>query len=498
MTPRATLLLLLVLPALACSQAPGHLETSRDAPAPAETSARFADVRRVVVVGDVHGAHSALVAVLSATGLIDSQSHWTGGTTHLVSLGDLVDRGPESRAVLDLMMRLQREAAAAGGRVHVVLGNHEVMNLIGDWRYLTAPDYAAFAAEETEAQRFAGFASLTPSGTLADAATIARFEQSYPLGYFARHVALSPSGPYGAWLLSLPAIVVINDTAFVHGGLPPLVATTSLDALNAAITTKLRRYLQLREYLENADVLPIGDMSRDLEYTQAALAAANAPARAEPAPDGAGADAEASEAAPAPVPLSAELEARIREFVELGNAPELGVDGPLWFRGSVYCKPLLERPILEAALAQLAIERVVVGHTPTDDRRARALYDGKLLMLDTGMLAAYYNGRPAALVVERDQQYVQYANPPERGTLEQGPTVEPYPFDETELSAALEHGTVTTFTGPEQGERARAHRDPASSSASANAGIARSTISSFAVSEIRNRPGDSNTAPGST
>jgi hypothetical protein len=176
----------------------------------------------------------------------------------------------------------------------------------------------------------------------------------------------------------------------------------------------LRRYLELRETLASAGVLPVGDMTRDREIAQAALASAT------------------------------ELAAGIREFLELGESPELGSDGPLWYRGSVYCKPLLERPVLEAALEQLEVARVVVGHTPTADRRAHSLYDGKLLMLDTGMLAAYYNGRPTALVIEGEQINVQYAEPVERSALEQGDTDEPYPLTESELVAALEQATVAT------------------------------------------------------
>ena len=415
MTARAAAFLLL-LPALAHGQdghAPGHGDS--------QAQARFFDVARVVVVGDVHGAHSALVEILSATGLIDAESHWTGGATHLVSLGDLVDRGPDSRAVLDLLMRLQGEAAAQGGRVHVVLGNHEVMNLMGDLRYLTDADYAAFATEETEALRARAYIGFASSRGIADDAALELFDRTYPRGYFARHDAMSAHGRYGAWLLSLPAILVVNDTAYVHGGLPPLVAETSLDALNAAIATKMRRYLELRESLAAAGVLPVGDMTRDAETAHAALAAAT------------------------------EHATEIRELLTLEESPELGSDGPFWYRGSVYCKPLLERPVLEAALAELSVARVVVGHTPTADRRAHSLYGGKLLMLDTGMLASYYNGRPTALVIEGEQMYVQYADPLERTEPEQGDADEPYPFSERELIAALEQGTIATVERTENG-----------------------------------------------
>ena len=92
------------------------------------------DVSRVVAIGDIHGAYDEFTGLLRAVGLVDGDLHWQGGNTHLVSLGDLVDRGAGSKQVMDLLMRLQEQAEAAGGRVHVLLGNHELMNLTGDLR----------------------------------------------------------------------------------------------------------------------------------------------------------------------------------------------------------------------------------------------------------------------------------------------------------------------------------------------------------------------------
>ena len=117
----------------------------------------FADVDRVVAVGDVHGAYDALVSTLQNAGVIDEDLAWSGGKTHLVSTGDLLDRGAESRRVMNLVMRLEREAVEAGGRVHLLLGNHEVMNLIGDLRYVAVEEYAAFQDSESPEQREHGF-----------------------------------------------------------------------------------------------------------------------------------------------------------------------------------------------------------------------------------------------------------------------------------------------------------------------------------------------------
>lgn len=110
-------------------------------------------IDRIVAVGDVHGRYDQLVSILQGTGLVDSKLAWTGGKDHLVLCGDLVDRGSEDREVLDLVRRLQKEAESAGGRVHALLGNHEVMNLTRDHRYVTDGGYAAFAEDERDRDR---------------------------------------------------------------------------------------------------------------------------------------------------------------------------------------------------------------------------------------------------------------------------------------------------------------------------------------------------------
>ncbi len=146
----------------------------------------FSDVDRIVAVSDVHGAYDALVATLQTSKVIDDSLAWSGGKTHFVIIGDVLDRGPESRRVMDLIMRLEREAIRAGGRVHQLLGNHEVMNLIGDLRYVSIPEYAAFsddeAAEERE-QWYQRFRRSQPAD--ADELTVrSEFDEKAPPGFF--------------------------------------------------------------------------------------------------------------------------------------------------------------------------------------------------------------------------------------------------------------------------------------------------------------------------
>nr|WP_229925389.1 metallophosphoesterase family protein [Streptomyces longispororuber] len=90
------------------------------------------------VVGDVHGYLDELVAALQAEGLIDTDLTWCAGNTRLWFLGDFTDRGPDGIGVIDLVMRLSAEAAAAGGYCKALMGNHELL-LIGAKRFGDTP-----------------------------------------------------------------------------------------------------------------------------------------------------------------------------------------------------------------------------------------------------------------------------------------------------------------------------------------------------------------------
>src|SRR5215469_833487 len=118
---------------------------------------------RVVAIGDIHGDLDDLVVILQRAGLIDASHHWSGRNTTLVQTGDFVDRGPKTRGVLDLLMQLQKDAPRQNGRVIVLLGNHEVMNMYGDLRYVTPGDYASYADDKSDRRRksaFTGYSGL--------------------------------------------------------------------------------------------------------------------------------------------------------------------------------------------------------------------------------------------------------------------------------------------------------------------------------------------------
>jgi len=411
---------------------------------------RWSDIERLVVIPDIHGAYPEFEALLLTTGVIDETLAWAGGETHLVSLGDLLDRGSDSRKAMDLLMRLQKEAPMHGGMVHVVLGNHELMNLTGDMRYVANAEYAAFAGEEPgeiRARAFQWFINQQPEPFSTDEEAQTAFSKEFPTGYFGLRAGFGSSGHYGSWLLGLPPIVVINDTAFVHGGLPELVSTLDLEDLNTRLNTDLVSYVTAWENLIAADVLSQFESQNPRDLAAEALMIAD-PSRCI---EERAMVCKQVQKTPGTVNPDVETVAILERFMELSRSPVFSTDGPLWYRGSVYCKPILEEPVLNAALKRLGVNRVVVGHTPTADRQAHSLYDGRLILLDTGMLVSYYSGRPAALIIEGDRIEVQYLNPTERVAPETGGQPVAYGLKRHELMKALTHGTLKILNRGENG-----------------------------------------------
>src|SRR5262245_58228906 len=81
------------------------------------STALFAQGQRVVAIGDIHGDFDAFVGILQKAQLIDPSNRWSGGNATLVQTGDFLDRGPKARAVMDLLLSLQKEAPRQSGRV---------------------------------------------------------------------------------------------------------------------------------------------------------------------------------------------------------------------------------------------------------------------------------------------------------------------------------------------------------------------------------------------
>ena len=342
----------------------------------ASDDARFDGVARVVAIADIHGAYDAMVATLQSADILGDNLSWVGGTSHLVIVGDILDRGPKSRAAMDLLMRLEGEAAAAGGRVHVLIGNHESMLLTGDMRYVSAPEYEAFASEEDPAERERWFELYVEREDGYAAELRQKFDAKFPAGYFAMRRAFRADGHYGEWLLQKNIIAVINETAFVHGGLSPLVAEVGLDGINKVLHRELVRYVEVLGTLTDAEVL----LPTDSHYDYKALLTAYLPNFRE----------------------GQKVLRAIDEGIRLDDSRITSTDGPLWYRNNILCPGIVEEHRLDAALAAIGAKRVVVGHTPTPSRQVTQRFDGRVIEIDTGMLNFYYQGVGHALVLEGD------------------------------------------------------------------------------------------------
>jgi hypothetical protein len=213
--------------ALCIAQLPAQYWT-----AAAASTCELDGIDRIVAVGDVHGAYDRLVEILQTAGVVDARQRWAGQKTHLVQLGDVVDRGADSRKALDLLRRLQGEAEKAGGAVHLLLGNHEVMRMLGDLRFTTPGEYDAFLTPDSERTRAGVVETAKPPDR-------PRLLKETPLGSIEMRIAFGRAGDYGKWLRTLPVVVKINGILFLHGGISPAVATLNCGEINATVGKEL-------------------------------------------------------------------------------------------------------------------------------------------------------------------------------------------------------------------------------------------------------------------
>ncbi|KAJ9083084.1 hypothetical protein DSO57_1038243 [Entomophthora muscae] len=165
----------------------------------------FGQEKRIVAVGDIHGDFQNALKVLKMAGVTDDKGKWIGGNnTTLVQTGDILDRGPDTIRLYNYFMQLQKDAESLGGEVVVLLGNHELMNLEGDVRYVSSEEEQTFGSKRERKREF------------------------------------SKNGEIGKFILSLNVTKIIDGTIFVHGGISAKFSKQGADKLN----TKARKYLK--------------------------------------------------------------------------------------------------------------------------------------------------------------------------------------------------------------------------------------------------------------
>ena len=162
-------------------------------------------VPRIVAIGDLHADLDHTIKVLQLAKLIDQHKKWIGGNSIVVQTGDLTDRGPDGKNLLEFIRTIERESQQAGGQFITLLGNHEAMNLMGDWRYVSPQDIRSFGSKEQRIQAF------------------------------------SSSGEWRTWILEHDAVAQIEDIIFVHGGVSLAYADKSAAELSQEIRTALKQ-----------------------------------------------------------------------------------------------------------------------------------------------------------------------------------------------------------------------------------------------------------------
>jgi hypothetical protein len=175
--------------------------------APAIEPSRYLRVSKIFIVSDIHGQFDRFKILLIKNKIVNKKMAWRFKKGHLVILGDVFDRGPQVTETLWTIYQLEQLARRKGGRVHFLLGNHEVMILHGDVRYVHAK--YAYAAEHI---------------------------LKLPV-----EVLYGPLSVLGQWLRSKNTIIQINDMLFVHGGIHPGILTRNLnmDDINRLIRDNL-------------------------------------------------------------------------------------------------------------------------------------------------------------------------------------------------------------------------------------------------------------------
>jgi hypothetical protein len=298
-------------------------------------------------VGDLHGDYDNFVQILRGTKMVDSDLHWTAGKTHLVQTGDIMDRGPDPKKIFDLLMNLEKEAEAAGGMVHVLLGNHEEMNLTNIiFRYpdyVSADQFRSFLPEAYEKKQEGHLQKMmrdVHNDSQREAMSSMFWNKLKGDRDAQREYFINFYEKYGTWLLQQNAVIKINDIIFVHGGIGEKYSTWKIEDIN----NLLRRELS--------------DLAR------AALKSE---------------------------PQNSRLEIAYK------------TDGPLWYRDLARVPEEDMNEEVDRILANLGAKVMVIAHTPkVPTRKEMERFGGKVWIIDTG-ISIIYGGRLSALIIENGE-----------------------------------------------------------------------------------------------
>jgi len=321
-----------------------------------DTQCIWTGVDKIVAVGDIHGDYDNFTTILKNTGIISSNGHWKAGCTHFVQTGDVLDRGPDARKVLDLIMKLEKEAEKAGGMVHFLLGNHEEMNITGialdQPGYVTPEQFVSFLPEKyrrRKEQEFIKKSEASPSDK--EKSLTAYWSRIIREDEQARQIYTENfNKKYGGWILQHNVVIMINDIVFVHGGISTKFSKWKLSGINN------RARYELSE-IQNAR----------LRNTSLAI-----------------------------------------DFEIVFQS-----DGPLWYRELARQDEKYFKTEVDTILENLKARAMVIAHTPKTGIAASveslSRFDKRLWVIDTGISKAY-GGILSALIIKNGEFFVWSEN----------------------------------------------------------------------------------------
>ncbi len=357
-----------------------------------------ADPPRVVAIGEVQCAANTVTSLLRGLGLIDEQNRWSGGDTILVQTGDLMDGGEDLRSTLDLFMRIQDEAAAAGGRVVVLMGNHEVMNIVGELGSVNYMTYGQFAGPDSESRQRKAFdddaawrrrrAKETDGPEfIVDPNLEIEWMAAHPLGWVEYVESMRPDGEYGRWLRTLPVAIEIDDVLYVHGGISPEMKGTGIEAMNRQAKEEIAYFDNVRDAmvaeglcLPTSSVREMVDVVKDeVKYVNSLKASkrTNRNPRAVRA-------------------------AQLDDLTALGSWLVLNETGPLWFKGTSKWAEEEHRGEMAAILDSAGVEKMVTGQSDGKAHQICARFDNRVLLTSVNLSDEPWagGGKPAALEID--------------------------------------------------------------------------------------------------
>ncbi|WP_074204352.1 metallophosphoesterase [Parasphingorhabdus marina] len=297
---------------------------------------------KIVALGDMHGDYVPYEALMRDAGLIDGDGNWSGDDTIFVQTGDIPDRGPDTRKIIESLQKLEKQAPLSGGKVIPMVGNHEAMNVYRDLRYVHPGEFTAFASEDSEKLRAdyfaakreaieAAFRDQQPDMTSDEIKE--KWLENMPPGKLEHAIHWSPSGYIGKWVARNRVVYKIGGYLFAHGGYSREYSRFTLDEMNTAASEALRTQDRSRESI-------------------------------------------------------------LRDTL-----------GPLWYRGNVRGRPDTKDFNASHEIAQVLktydATHIIVGHT-RNEKGIRVSRGGRLIQIDTGA-SAVYGGVPSYLRIENGE-----------------------------------------------------------------------------------------------